>query len=70
MVTTSSPAASAKPASSAAAFPWFRLSLTTRTLCRSSWSRVSAANVPSVEPSSTNTTSHGPSGSSVDSSWA
>jgi hypothetical protein len=36
-----------------------RRSLTTRTVGSRAWSRVSAANVPSVEPSSTNTTSHG-----------
>ena len=58
IVTTSSPAASPKPASSAVALPKFRRRRTTRTLSCASWSRVSAPKVPSVEPSSTNTASH------------
>ena len=59
MVTTTSPCASAKPAWSAAALPKLRRSRTTRTLSCEACRRVSAENVPSVEPSSTKTTSHG-----------
>ena len=58
MVTTMSPCASAKPACSALALPKLRRSRTTRTLSCAACSRVSAENVPSVEPSSTKTTSH------------
>ena len=58
-MTTTSPCASAKPAWSAAALPKLRRSRTTRTLSCAACSRVSAANVPSVEPSSTNTASQG-----------
>src|SRR5262245_28041702 len=58
IVTTMSPAACANPACSAAALPKLRRSRTVRTFDRSSCRRVSTAKVPSVEPSSTNTTSH------------
>ena len=57
----------------AAALPKLRRKRTTRTSLWASWSLVSAAKVPSVEPSSTKTTSHGrPSGSraAASSSWS
>ena len=59
IVTTMSPCASSKPAWSAAALPKLRRSRTTRTSSCAACRRVSAQNVPSVEPSSTKTTSHG-----------
>jgi hypothetical protein len=52
-----SPPACAKPAASAAALPKFLRSRTARTFRARAWSRVSALNDPSVEPSSTKTTS-------------
>ncbi len=58
-MTTTSPSTSRNPASSAAALPALRRSRTTLTLSSRSWSRTSAACVPSREPSSTNTTSQG-----------
>src|SRR6266542_515148 len=66
-VTTVSPSACAKPAISAAALPKLRRSRTTRTSGFRACSRVSAENVPSVEPSSTKIASQPRSrGSSVD----
>ena len=59
MVTTISPSACANPVARAVALPKFRRRRMTRTLSRASCKRVSAANEPSVEPSSTNTTSQG-----------
>jgi hypothetical protein len=56
-VTITSPPACAKPAASAAALPKFLRRRTTRAFVVRAWSRVRAANDPSVEPSSTNTTS-------------
>src|SRR3989440_7101322 len=58
IVTTVSPRAWSKPATSAAALPKFRRSRTTRTFSAALCRRVSAANVPSLEPSSTKMTSH------------
>src|SRR5256885_4082530 len=58
IVTTVSPRAWSKPATSAAALPKFRRSRTTRTLSAALCRRVNAANVPSLEPSSTKMTSH------------
>ena len=59
-MTTTSPSASRKPASSAAALPTLRRSRTTRTFgVLRRGAATSAACVPSLEPSSTKTTSHG-----------
>src|SRR2546423_10588745 len=58
IVTTVSPRAWSKPATSAAALPKFRRSRTTRRFSAALCRRVSAANVPSMEPSWTKMTSH------------
>ena len=57
-MTITSPWACANPLVSAAALPKFRRSRTTLTFGCAECSRVSAAKLPSVEPSSTNTASH------------
>ena len=53
MVTTTPPRARERPACMAGCWPEFRLRRTARTCASSAWIRSSAANVPSVEPSST-----------------
>src|SRR5438477_10134235 len=58
IVTTVSPRAWSKPATSAAALPKFRRNRTTRTLSAALCRRVSAAKVPSDDPSSTKIASH------------
>src|SRR5438067_1729129 len=58
IVTTVSPWAWSKPATSAAALPKFRRSRTTRTFSWALCRRVSAAKVPSDDPSSTKIVSH------------
>src|SRR6266487_4298121 len=58
IVTTVSPWAWSKPATSAAALPKFRRSRTTRTFSAALCRRVSAAKVPSDDPSSTKIASH------------
>src|SRR6266508_6030461 len=67
IVTTMPPPACSKPAISATALPKFRRRRTTRTSSFRACRRVSAENVPSVEPSSTKIASQGrSSGSSAD----
>src|SRR5262245_47931902 len=67
IVTTVSPCTWSNPARSAVALPKLRRRRTTRTLSTPECRRVSAANVPSVEPSSTKIVSHGvSSGSSAE----
>ena len=68
-MTMVSPSAWANPAASAVDLPKLRRRRTTRVFAVRACSLVSAANVPSVEPSSTNTASQGsPPGSSAASS--
>ena len=68
-MTMVSPSAWAKPAASAVDLPKLRRRRTTLVFGVRAWSLVRAANVPSVEPSSTKTASQGsPAGSSADSS--
>src|SRR5262249_1120132 len=64
IVTTVSPRAWSKPARRAVALPKLRRRRTTRTLSVLECRRVSAANVPSVEPSSTKIVSQGTSNGS------
>jgi hypothetical protein len=59
MVTIASPRARTRPACIAGCWPKLRFSRTARTRPSRSCRRSSAAKVPSVEPSSTNTSSNG-----------